>query len=89
MPDGFTVAPHTHPGLEHVTVLSGTFHLGMGETVDKSKGQTLTSGGFMAMPIGTVHYAWVEGETVIQLHGTGPWGITYVNPDDDPRNKAQ
>lgn len=29
----------------------------------------------------------VERVTVLQLHGSGPWGITYLNPADDPREK--
>jgi hypothetical protein len=39
------------------------------------------------MPSGTRHFAWTKGETVVQLHGTGPWGINYVNAADDPRKK--
>jgi hypothetical protein len=27
--------------------------------------------------------------TVIQVHGLGPFTITYVNPADDPRNQNQ
>jgi len=30
------------------------------------------------------HYAWTDGETVVQVHGQGPFAITYVNPADDP-----
>ncbi len=36
-------------------------------------------------PAGTKHFAWAEGETILQLHGQGPWTITYVNAADDPR----
>jgi hypothetical protein len=36
------------------------------------------------------HFALAKGETtIIQLHGVGPWGLIYVNPADDPRNKTQ
>lgn len=89
MPEGYKIAPHRHPGVEHVTVISGTFHLAAGETMDMGAGKVLTAGGFAAMPPKMPHSAWVDGETVIQLHGMGPWGITYVNPADDPRNEAQ
>jgi len=41
----------------------------------------------MIMQSGTVHYAWTDTETVVQLLGTGPWGINYVNPNDDPRKQ--
>jgi hypothetical protein len=37
------------------------------------------------MPKGMHHYAWASGETVVQLHGVGPFAITYVNAADDPR----
>jgi hypothetical protein len=85
MPDAYRVAPHTHPKPERVTVISGTFHLGMGATFDKGKGRVMPAGSYGSWPAGMQHYAWVEGETVIQLHGVGPWSITYVNPADDPR----
>ena len=87
LPDKYRIAPHWHPGVEHVTVISGTFHLGMGERFDASAGRALTAGSFSYMPARMPHYAWSTGETVVQLHGQGPWGITYVNAGDDPRTK--
>lgn len=89
LPDGFTIQPHSHPAVEHVTVLSGTFNIGMGEKFDKSGGRALSAGAFAFMPPGMRHFAWTTGETVIQLHGTGPWQINYVNPADDPRKPKQ
>lgn len=87
MPDAYTIPPHWHPADEHVTVIAGTFVMGLGEQLDRSKGRDLAAGGFAMMPTGTRHFAWTKGETIIQLHGTGPWGITYVNATDDPRQK--
>ena len=87
LPDGFTIQPHWHPAVEHITVISGTFNIGMGEKLDTSAGRALPAGAFAFMPPGMRHFAWTKGETVIQLHGTGPWQINYVNPADDPRNK--
>ena len=87
LPDGYKIPPHTHPKVEHITVISGTFHLGMGETFDQSAGQTMPAGTFGHWPAGMKHFAWTTGETVIQLHGIGPWMINYVNPADDPRTK--
>ena len=86
-PGNYQIPPHTHPAVERVTVLSGTFHMGMGAKLDRSSTDPVRAGDIMIMQPGTVHYAWTEGETVVQLHGTGPWGITYVNPADDPRNQ--
>ena len=86
-PDGYRIPPHVHPKPERVTIIKGTFHLGMGETFDASKGETLPAGTYGVWPAGMKHYVWVEGETVVQFHGEGPWVIEYVNPDDDPRKK--
>ena len=87
LPDGFKIPPHWHPSVEHVTVLSGTFNLGMGEKFDTSSGRALSAGSFAFMPPGMKHFVWTTGETVVQVHGVGPWKITYVNSADDPRTK--
>lgn len=84
-PDGYRIPPHTHPAVERVTVLSGTFHMGMGETFDRNKTKALTTGGIAIMQPTTAHFVAISGETIVQLNGTGPWGITYLNPSDDPR----
>jgi hypothetical protein len=86
LPDGFRIQPHWHPKVERVTVVSGTFNLGMGEKFDQSATREMLAGTFGFWPAGMRHFAWARGETVLQLHGTGPWMITYVNPADDPRN---
>ena len=81
--------PHTHPTVERLTVLSGTLHLGMGEKPDWDAMEELPAGTYATMPQGMKHYARTSGETVLQLTTVGPWGITYVNPADDPRGKSQ
>jgi quercetin dioxygenase-like cupin family protein len=88
-PKGYSVAPHRHPDAEVVTVISGTFSVGMGETADLRKTQPLLAGSFHALPPGMAHYVFIEDETVIQVSTNGPWGLTYVNPKDDPRQKSQ
>jgi quercetin dioxygenase-like cupin family protein len=85
-PDGYHIPPHTHPKTERVTVISGTMLLAMGENLDRSAAKTLIAGTYGFWPAGMKHTAWSQGETVIQLHGIGPWQINYVNPADDPRN---
>lgn len=87
LPDGFHIPPHTHPKTERVTILSGTFHLAMGERLERSAARPLPAGSYGFWPAGMIHTVWAEGETTIQLHGVGPWVINYVNPADDPRNK--
>jgi hypothetical protein len=86
LPDGYRVPPHTHPKPERITVLSGTFHLGMGDKYDDKAALEMPAGSYGSWPAGMKHYAWVTGETILQLHGEGPWSIEYVNPADDPRN---
>ncbi|HEX9743657.1 MAG TPA: cupin domain-containing protein [Nitrospiraceae bacterium] len=85
LPAGYAIAPHTHPTDEVVTVISGNFKLGMGETADESAATALPAGSFFAMPPGSPHYAYADDETIVQITTNGPWGLTYVNPDDDPR----
>jgi quercetin dioxygenase-like cupin family protein len=87
VPAGFKIPAHTHPNDENVTVLSGVFHIGTGDKFDEKKGETIKAGGYSYVAKGMTHYAFFPVETVIQLHGMGPQGITYVNPADDPRKK--
>ena len=89
LPDGFRIPPHFHPKVEHVTVISGTFNLGMGDKFDQKTTRAMPVGTFGFWKEGMQHFAWAKGDTVIQLHGIGPWTITYVNPSDDPRNKKK
>jgi hypothetical protein len=86
-PDNYKVAPHWHPAIEHVTVLSGVFKVGHGEKFDESKLTALTAGSMAIMQPRTPHFVLTQGETIVQLHGVGPWGVHYVNPDDDPTKK--
>lgn len=89
LPKGYRIAPHSHPKPEIVTVISGTFRLGMGDKADESKGKPLPAGSFFAMPPGMTHFAVVDEDTVVQLNSTGPWTLSYVDPKDDPRQKAK
>jgi mannose-6-phosphate isomerase-like protein (cupin superfamily) len=89
VPDGYQVAPHFHPGIENVTVISGTFRIGMGETFDESALRDLDAGSLIVIPPESPHFVRVEGETEIQVHGIGPWALTYVNPADDPSKTAE
>jgi quercetin dioxygenase-like cupin family protein len=86
-PANYKVPPHRHPGIEHITVISGTLHIGMSETFDTGKTHALTPGSVAIMPPGTPHFVWTREETISQVHSTGPWSVTYVNPADDPRKR--
>jgi ChrR-like protein with cupin domain len=88
-PDGFAIPAHWHTNVENVTVISGTFHVGMGDRLDKSSGEALGPGGFFSSGSSMHHYAWTTGETLIQVTGMGPFDVTYVNHADDPSSAAQ
>jgi len=80
--DGAKIPAHWHPTDENVTVLKGTFLVGMGETFDESKMQTMNVGNFVAMPKEMRHYAQCKGETIVQVHGAGPFKVNWVNPSE-------
>ena len=87
-PPNFKVAPHTHTYTEVATVLAGTLQLGLGEKFDAGKGQSLKPGSVFALKAGDPHYVWTTGEEVIvQIVFTGPAGMIFSNPADDPRKK--
>jgi quercetin dioxygenase-like cupin family protein len=89
MPAGYRIPPHFHQVDEHVTVISGAFQVGMGDTFDQGKLTTLPPGTFGVIPPGMRHFARADEATVIQLHGEGPWGLTYVNPADQPKTTGK
>lgn len=87
LPANFKIPLHTHPVTERVTVISGALHLGIGDKFEPEKAQTLWPGSVAIMQPGVTMFAFTEGETVFQLHGTGPWGIDYLNPEDNPAKR--
>jgi ChrR-like protein with cupin domain len=84
MPDGFRIAPHWHPQRENVTIISGTFKVGMGDSFDPSTMMAFTSGSFAFLDPDMHHFAMASGETIVQVHGQSPLQFNYVNPNDDP-----
>jgi quercetin dioxygenase-like cupin family protein len=87
-PDGYRVPPHWHPTDEHVNVISGTLMAAMGAKTDEAAMQALPAGSYVKMPRKTNHYVRAKGETVVQITAMGPFEVTYVNPQDDPRKKT-
>ncbi len=88
-PANYRVPPHWHPADENIVVMSGALMLGMGDKADEASMHTLAPGGYSKMPGEMHHYAMTKVETVIHLYGTGPFGVTYVNPKDDPRTATK
>jgi ketosteroid isomerase-like protein len=87
MPDGYKIAPHTHPTDEHVTVMSGTFRAAMGTKWDDKALGDFAPGSYANMAATMPHYAMAKGVTVVQVHGVGPFVVNYVNAADDPSKK--
>ena len=81
IPPNASIPAHSHPDTENITVLAGSFGIGTGTKVDKSKGQVLSAGSFYLLPANTVHYAWAGPKGVtLQIHGVGPSGMTMTEP---------
>lgn len=87
MPGGYKFPPHWHPKRENVTIISGSFKVGMGDKFDESKMMMFPSGSFAYLDPEMHHYAMTSGETIVQIHGMSPLQINYVNPSDDPSKK--
>jgi quercetin dioxygenase-like cupin family protein len=83
-PANYKVPAHWHPAIEHLTVLSGTFNMGIGDKLDTTKTKALSPGGVMIIQPKVPHFAWTSEEVMVQVHGVGPWGITYVDPQTIP-----
>lgn len=89
LPDGYRIPPHVHPKVERITVIAGTFNVGMGDSFDRARMTAMPAGSYGYWPAGMKHFVCAKGETIVQFHGAGPWGIEYVNPADDPRNRKR
>jgi quercetin dioxygenase-like cupin family protein len=87
MPAGYKIPPHWHTQDENLTIVSGALQLHMGDTMD-APAETLNPGGFHFLPGKTHHAAEAAEETVVQIHGSGPFDIHYLNPADDPAKAA-
>jgi quercetin dioxygenase-like cupin family protein len=87
MPAGYKIPPHWHPTDEHVTVISGTLALGMGDTLDRKHSKVLKAGAYGIAGTNMHHFAWTQTGGIVQVNMMGPFAITYINPADDPSRK--
>ena len=87
-PANYKVAPHYHPAIEHVSILEGSMFMGTGREYNEATTKEMKKGAFGVMPIQYPHYAFTKEKAILQLHGMGPWGITYLNEADDPRKQT-
>jgi ketosteroid isomerase-like protein/quercetin dioxygenase-like cupin family protein len=89
VPAGYKVPPHWHPGVENLTILSGTVALGMGETFDEKAMTEIPVGGYASLPAGMRHSFLAKTAATFQVHGMGPFVVNYVNPADDPSKQQK
>jgi hypothetical protein len=85
-PANYKIPAHSHSSTENVAVLHGTIYVGSGEKLNEAVATTVSTGGFCSLPGKSPHYAFTKEETIIQVHGNGPFTVTYVNSADDPKN---
>jgi quercetin dioxygenase-like cupin family protein len=85
-PADYVIPAHWHPKAEQVTVLQGTFLLGMGETAERSAAQSYQPGDYVYLPGRMAHYGWTQGETVVQIHGSGPFKTYTVSAETRAQN---
>ena len=83
------VPAHAHSAVRHVRVLSGVLNLGLGERLETSKTHAFGPGSTAILLPTINHFFWFKEETVIQLHGVGPWVVTYADPADDPKRNQR
>jgi len=89
VPAGYRVAPHWHPGVENLTILTGTVALGMGEQFDEARMTEIGPGGYASLPAEMRHYFLAKSASTFQVHGNGPFVVNYVNPADDPSKQPK
>ena len=86
LPNGYEVKPHWHPTSERIRVLEGTLLMGDGREWRDGSLQPLAAGQAATVAADHPHFVRAKGKTMLEIRSTGPFGITYVNPTDDPRN---
>jgi quercetin dioxygenase-like cupin family protein len=84
-PKGYRIAPHTHPDSREVTIISGVFATGYGETFDNARLKTLPAGSFYTEPANVPHYIEIEEDTILQVSGMGPSGRKFINLPETPK----
>lgn len=86
-PANYKFMPHTHPGVENITVLTGTFMIGVGPKYETAELKEVRAGGYFVLAAEQPHFGKCKGDTIIEVHTTGPLGTTYVDSADDPSKK--
>ncbi|MEO7411020.1 MAG: cupin domain-containing protein [Sphingomicrobium sp.] len=87
MPANYAVPPHSHPTDEVLKIVSGKVHYGMSGTMDMAGAKTLVAGQSVKQRAKMNHWVHAPAPATVQVSGTGPFQINYVDPKDDPQTK--
>src|SRR5437773_5910246 len=87
MPAGYKLPPHFHPTDESVTVIQGTFLIGMGDKLDVAHASPLKPGAFVTAGAGRPHFWGGRGRAIAPMHGRGGLAPPPVKPAGDPPGK--
>lgn len=85
IPAHYKIPPNWQTVKIFITILSGSYTIGVGDKFNPKNAKTLPSTGSVVIPANTHLYFWSNTGAVLEVHGIGPWEIHYVNPTDDPR----
>jgi hypothetical protein len=80
----FVMPPHWHPKDERVTVISGSVAVAFGADAERQDATEFGSGDYYVNARSAVHQVWIEGPTVIQITGIGPWQAVPVQEASPP-----
>ena len=87
MPAGYWIHPHRHPVDAHIRVIFGTFLAGHGDRLDSTRVRALGPGRTITIDRGMAHFEGTRGETIIEVSGSGQWGIEFLDPTKDPARR--
>jgi len=88
LPPKSKIGVHTHPADENVTILSGTLYFSAADKFDTKTSKPFGPGSYFSIGKGKPMFAYTtDKEAVFQLHGNGPWGISYLDPADGSAKK--
>ena len=88
LPPDYAVRPHFHPSSEELQVLEGTLHLGHGKRWDEKAFKTVSPDQPVTIAAKDPHFVHAASRVLLEIRSTGPYGITYIDPKDDPRNDS-
>lgn len=88
LPANYKIPFHSYSNAMDVTVVSGTLYVANSQTFDKKKAFAIKPGDFYHLPALASQFVFTKDDTVLEIHGEGPYDIKYANAADDPLKGA-